>query len=109
VDYEQLREYYKKADIFAMPSTIESFGIALLEAMNYGLPLIGSNAGGIPEVIEDGKNGFLIEPKKPKILAEKIRTLFTDGKLRKEMGENSYKTVKKFDIKKTVEETLKKY
>jgi glycosyltransferase involved in cell wall biosynthesis len=109
VDYNQMEEHYAKADIFTMPSTIESFGIALLEAMGYGLPLIGTSVGGIPEIIEDKKNGFIIPPKKPRMLADTIRLLFEDEKLRKKMGENSYKRLRMFDVKKTVEQTLKAY
>ncbi|MFH1332568.1 MAG: glycosyltransferase family 4 protein [archaeon] len=100
VNYEQLKEYYKKADIFAMPSTIESFGIALLEAMNYGLPLIGTNAGGIPEIIEEGKNGFLIEPKKPKALAEKNKNAFHRRQNKKKYGTELSESSKKIRHKK---------
>ena len=55
------QDYYCKSDIFALPSHGDLFGYVFLEAMSCGLPLIGTNVFAIPEIIEDGKNGFLVE------------------------------------------------
>lgn len=57
-----MEEYYRKADIFVYPSVVqEIFGISIVEAMAFGIPCVANRVGGIPEVIEDGYNGFLTE------------------------------------------------
>jgi len=64
---DELRaSYYEACDAFVLPSVKEGFGIVFLEAMFYGKPCIGSKTGGVPEVIEDAKTGFLLDPDSPK-------------------------------------------
>jgi L-malate glycosyltransferase len=75
------------SDIFVLPSQDrEGLGVALIEAMAVGLPVIGTNLGGIPEVIEDGENGFLVSPRNPEQLAEALKKLVNDQTLRTGMG-----------------------
>jgi glycosyltransferase involved in cell wall biosynthesis len=75
------------ADIFVLPSQErEGLGVALIEAMAVGLPVIGTDLGGIPEVIEDGENGFLVSPGSSEQLAEALRKLVADQALRTGMG-----------------------
>jgi glycosyltransferase involved in cell wall biosynthesis len=62
------------SDIFVLPSIREAFGLVLLEAASVGLPIIATNAGGIPEIIEHGKTGMLVAPGNPKELATAIAT-----------------------------------
>ena len=69
-----------------LPSYNEGLPMALLEGMACGLPLISTRVGGIPDVIEDNKNGFLIEPGDVSELAAKMIALCTDHNLRDEMG-----------------------
>ena len=97
-------------DIYVQPSRNEGIGLALMEASAQKLPLVGSNIGGIPEIIEDGVNGFLFPVEDIEKLAEILYNLCTDPNLRKEVGERSYKSLKeKFDLKKNVEEQIQEF
>jgi len=84
---------YRKASVFVMPSLYEAFGIAFLEAMAYKLPCIGTNKCAMPEIIDDGKTGFLVPPNNPQALAEKIIFLLRHKKIAREMGERGRKKV----------------
>ncbi|HWD90597.1 MAG TPA: glycosyltransferase family 4 protein [Mucilaginibacter sp.] len=62
VDAAKKEEYFLKSHIFILPSYIEGLPVSLLEAMSYGMPIISTNVGGIPEILENGVNGFMISP-----------------------------------------------
>lgn len=97
-------------DIFVLPSLWEGFGIVLLEAMALGKPVVGTEVGGIPEIIDNGLNGFLVEPRNPQQLAEKILKLLRNETLRNQMGQNGMQKVRdRFSIQRTVRETEKVY
>jgi glycosyltransferase involved in cell wall biosynthesis len=68
----KVSEYYKQASVFCLPTRLEPFGIVFLEAMAHKLPVVATNIGAIPELITDGKNGYLVEPDNPQQLAEKL-------------------------------------
>ena len=92
---EEMPLVYNGADIFVMASENETFGQVYIEAMACGIPVIGTNVGGIPEVITDNYNGFLIEPNNPSILTQKIEELLYNEKHRKEFILNGLKTVRR--------------
>lgn len=93
-------EGLKNSDILLLPSYNEGLPMSIVEAMAYGLPIISTPVGGIPEAVENGVNGFLIQPGDFKELAEKIDILANDSELREKMGQKSYEIAKeKFDIK----------
>jgi glycosyltransferase involved in cell wall biosynthesis len=73
------------ADLFLLPSASESFGLAALEAMACGTPVVASNAGGIPEVVEDGVSGFLLPVGATEQMAEAGVRILQDDALRKNM------------------------
>jgi len=98
------RKYLAAFDIFVLPSVKEGFPWALLEAMAAKLPVVATSVGAVPEIIEDGKNGFLVEPRKPELLAQKIEELTADERLRQEFGIQAHQTVVlKFDLNKMIE------
>ncbi len=88
-DREKVKDYYKQASVFAMPSVCEPFGLVFLEAMAYKVPCVGSMVDAMNEIIEDGKTGYLIEPNDTDMLAEKILALLNDQKLNQKMGEQA--------------------
>ncbi len=74
-------------DVFILPSLLEGLGVALLEASGAGVPVVASNTGGIPDVVDDGKSGFLVPPGDSAALTEKILKLLKDKRLREVMGQ----------------------
>ena len=86
LSYSELAACYGHCDIFALPSSGEGFGLVYLEAMACGKPVIGGAHGGAPEVIEDGKTGYLVPHGDTVQLATAIETLLADATLREEMG-----------------------
>jgi glycosyltransferase involved in cell wall biosynthesis len=106
---EELKRYYRNCDVFVAPSLYESFGLIYLEAMAWGKPVIGCDAGGVPEIVEDGETGILIPPEDVNALAEAIINL-EDEKLRAKIGENGRKKVENdFSNKIMAENTYKIY
>lgn len=76
----------KSLDLFVLPTQQEALGTAFLEAMAMEKPVIGTDVGGVREVITDGVNGYLVEPQNPSALAEKAVTLLRDKDLARKMG-----------------------
>jgi glycosyltransferase involved in cell wall biosynthesis len=75
LDKEPLIEILKQAHVLVVPSSYEGFGIVYLEGMCFGLPAIGTTAGAANEIIQDGVDGFLIEPEDAPALADRLRVL----------------------------------
>lgn len=92
VVYAQLRT----ADIFCVPSATEALGVANIEALAHGIPVISSNVGGIPEVLDNGNNGWLTTPGDAESLAAAIRACIEQPALRLEKSENGRKFIAKF-------------
>lgn len=86
VEEDELQRLYQSCDLFVAPSLYESFGQIYLEAMNYAKPVIGCRAGGIPEVVEDGVTGLLVDPESPAKLAEAMLRLLRSPQKLYEMG-----------------------
>ena len=77
---EEIPKYLAQADCFVLPSIKEGFGIAILEAMAAGLPVIGTRVGGIMDIIEDQKTGILVEPENPRAIANAIQEIYSGRK-----------------------------
>ncbi len=86
VSDEVLQDLYRSCDLFVAPSLYESFGLVYLEAMNYAKPVVGCRSGGVPEVIDHGTTGLLVDPGEPTALAEGIVSLLRSPDLLREMG-----------------------
>jgi glycosyltransferase involved in cell wall biosynthesis len=84
---DDLPEVLRRWDVFVMPSLGEGFGIAALEAMAAGLPVVASEVGGLPELVQHGRTGWLVPPADAVALAERLRELFVNPEKRREMGE----------------------
>jgi glycosyltransferase involved in cell wall biosynthesis len=92
-------KYYSASDLFVLPSVFEGLPTVVLEAFRSSLPVIASNIDGTNELIEDGFNGLLFEPKNYQELAKHILKVYETSELRKQLGENGYKSYKnKYDI-----------
>lgn len=95
---EELRDYFNVCDIFVMPNReehrdVEGFGIVFLEANACKKPVIGGNSGGVPDAIEDGKTGFLVDPYNIVDIKDKLMFLIENPDIANEMGENGFKKV----------------
>jgi len=101
--------YYQRATMFVMPSLTEALGVTFLEAMAAGVPVIGTDVGGIPEIIQHGFNGLLVPVESPISITEAINQLLADGPLRKRLVDNASTTLHKFDVTSMMECTFRLY
>jgi hypothetical protein len=100
VSLKELVTWYQKADIFVLPSSHEAFPLVILEAMACETPVVASSIGDIPDIIQDGATGFLVEPGSSEELSQKIIELLEDDELRERMGKRARSVVKaKYDWK----------
>lgn len=87
--HERLADYYAAADVVAVPSHYESFGMVALEALACGIPVVASNVGGLAMTIEDGKSGLLVPPNDPVALANNITMLLENEARRQAIGHHA--------------------
>lgn len=80
---------FRTSSLFCLPSYAEGFPMAVLDAWAYGLPVVTTPVGGIPDIVVDGKNGLLFNPGDVDALAEKLETLIKDTKLRNKLSEEA--------------------
>jgi glycosyltransferase involved in cell wall biosynthesis len=106
---EKVAQLMAAADVFVLPSKMESFGLALLEASAAGVPVICSNAGGAAEVFQDGFNALLYPPGDDNAMAEAIIRLIQDKELAKTISANAVATAGKFTWEMAAERTLRVY
>ena len=93
LDENKLRQEYAKAAIFVFPSQQDVAPLALLQAMACGKAIVTTRVGGIPYIVDDGVNGFLVNSKDPKALADMMAVLLMDESLRKDFGDNAKKKI----------------
>ncbi|SDX72339.1 N-acetyl-alpha-D-glucosaminyl L-malate synthase BshA [Salimicrobium album] len=107
---ERVQELLSIADVKLLLSEKESFGLVLLEAMACGVPCIGTNIGGIPEVIDDGVDGYIVEVQDIEQVKEKALRILKDAQLSRSFSENAVRAVsEKFSAEKIVKQYEKLY
>lgn len=94
---EQLREFYRTGHILANPSRWEGYGMAVVEALQSGLPVVAVNAGAVPELVEHGANGFLVPPGDSGALAECIERLISSNTLRSDFSRSALEKAEKLN------------
>ena len=109
-DQSDAAKYLKNFDIFVLPSLKEGLPYVLLEAGLAELPVVATNVGGVPEIVENNISGFLISPANPKEITEAVGKLMKDEKLRKILAQNlRQKILKEFSFEKMLKQTLAAY
>ena len=94
VPLDQMKNYYSQASIFCLPTRLEPFGIVFVESLLNKIPVVGSNLGAIPEIVENGKSGYLVEPNNPAELARALGELLSDPQKCSRFGEHGHRAVK---------------
>jgi glycosyltransferase involved in cell wall biosynthesis len=90
VSASELSRYYAEASIFCLPTRREPFGIAFVEAMMHRLPVVGTRVGAVPDMVDDGVNGFLVEPGQSDTLARALCTLLDSPDKCRQFGQSSF-------------------
>lgn len=91
---QEMPDVYRGSDLFVLPSENETFGQVFIEAMSCGIPVIGTKVGGIPEIIRDNYNGYLVPPDDSSILAQRIENIINDPSKRENFINAGLKTVR---------------
>jgi glycosyltransferase involved in cell wall biosynthesis len=104
---ERLLDLYRQSDLFVLPSLAECFGIATIEAMASGLPVIASDVGGTADIIEPARNGFIVPGNDGRALAQAIAAILDDPALRLRMGRQSRQLAEqRFDLRRNAQLTF---
>jgi len=93
---EAIPEYMIASDILVLPSLSEGFPVTILEAMATGLPIVTTRVRGLPEIVREGKNGFLVEPKNPEQITEKVLLLLENDDLMQKISGNNREKAKHY-------------
>jgi glycosyltransferase involved in cell wall biosynthesis len=102
-------DYLAAFDVFILPSNKEGVGSILLDAMDQKLPIVASRVGGVPDIVHDGSNGFLIDPARPDQLIAAIVRLRNDPQLRRSFGTRGQEISRQFTAKVMSEKYLALY
>ena len=106
----ELAKYYKAADVFVLPTREDIWGLVIQEAMGYGLQIISTvNCAAAHEMVENGKNGYIVSVENPKILAENILNVLRDEDKRKQFCVESLKQIRKYTIEEMARYHLTKF
>ena len=106
---QDIGELLNTLDIFVLASKMEGLGTSVLDAMAVELPVIGTRAGGIPEMVDDGETGYLVPPQKPEALANRIIDLAENPQLQERFGQAGRQKVRQFSMEKTASRNIELY
>ncbi|MES9852031.1 MAG: glycosyltransferase family 4 protein [Candidatus Thiodiazotropha sp. L084R] len=107
---DDLASIYPCLDLLVHPALMEGLGIALLQSASAGLPIVAVDAGGMPEVVEDGVNGRLVPGGSAEVLGDAVEQLLADESLRRQMGESGREKMRRsFSVEQMVEGNLNVY
>jgi glycosyltransferase involved in cell wall biosynthesis len=110
VPHDELVRLYEKAAVVVCSSYGEGLPLCVIEAMAYGRPVVATTVGGIPQLVQDGRTGFLVPPGDAPALRDRIQRLLADPKLRRRFGEAGRERIEKlcsWDL--VTDQTLKAY
>lgn len=93
VPIEQMKNYYAQASVFCLPTLLEPFGIVFIESLLNKIPVVATNLGALPDIVENGKSGYLVEPNNSFELARALGKLLSNPRKCSQFGENGYRTV----------------
>lgn len=99
VNGELKKELFSNADVYILPSYVEGLPVSVLEAMSYGLPVIATNVGGIPEIVKNGENGYLLTPQDENAIAAAITKIIENDAQLEKMGRRSLELVRPYQDK----------
>ena len=102
----ELPRYYAAADVFVFPSLWEPFGIVVGEALASGLPVICSSFAGAADLVRDGKNGYILDPRDTEKLAAILSSLVMDDDLLESLKQGAIESIENFTIEKGAEQFL---
>ncbi len=109
VGRDEMPAHYDEADLFLNSSKVDNQPVSILEAFAAGLPVVSTNAGGIPYLVEDGKTGLLVEPGKPHRMADKIIGLLENPSLGVELARAAHEKCREFHWKSVIESVERIY
>jgi glycosyltransferase involved in cell wall biosynthesis len=96
VPHERVQDYMNQAEVFVLPSLSEGFPVTILEAMACGLPVVATRVGGIPDILEDGTNGYLVDAMNQEQIAEALLKFLRDEELWKGVSDKNREAAEKY-------------
>jgi glycosyltransferase involved in cell wall biosynthesis len=109
IPHEKIQAFIKSSDVFSLPSLYEPSAVVLLDAIAAETPIVATNIGGTPEIVERYKVGLLVKAKNSKDLAKKITELLKNKRLREKIKKNQRKTLNKYLWKNLVKRYIRTY
>jgi D-inositol-3-phosphate glycosyltransferase len=109
VNARDLADWYRSADLVAVPSASESFGLVALEAQACGTAVVATNVGGLPRAVSDGRTGLLVEGRSPRLWAEAIASLYDFPQTRRDMGRAASVFAESLGWENTAAQTMASY
>ena len=107
---DDMREHLLATDVFVLPTRGDNFPISILEAMAYAVPVVSTRVGGVPEQVDDGVTGILVDPEDPAALADALTRLIADPVLRASFGRaGAQRALAEFDRSAMARRTLELY